>query len=54
MSKPSKRTIRVVVLIGIFVLAFGMYISTEAGSDSVTAALLALTIALMVAGILAG
>lgn len=54
MKAPSKRTLRAVVILGIFVLAFGMYISAEAGADTATAALLALTVALMIAGILTG
>ena len=54
MSIPSKRTIRIVVLVGFFVLAFAMYAAVEAGSDPVTAVLLALIVALMIAGIFAG
>ena len=54
MNMPSKRALRVTVLIGIFVLAFGMYISAEAGSDPLTIVFLTLTVALMGAGILAG
>lgn len=51
---PSKRTTRIVVLVGFFVLAFAMYLAVEAGSDSLTTVLLALIIACMVAAILAG
>ncbi|MDQ3541623.1 MAG: hypothetical protein M3440_13150 [Chloroflexota bacterium] len=54
MSIPSKRTIRIVVLVGFFVLGFAMYVAAEAGSDPLTGILLALIVALMIAGILAG
>ena len=54
MSIPSKRTVRIVVLAGFFVLAFAMYAAAESGSDPLTAVLLALIVALMIAGIYAG
>ena len=54
MRIPSKRTSRITVLVGFFVLAFAMYAAVEAGSDTLTTVLLALIVVLMIAGILAG
>lgn len=54
MSRPSKGTIRIVVLVGFFVVAFALYGSAEAGSDPVTLVFMGLLVALMVVGILAG